>query len=182
MTLQEFLVRMLVFIQPLLPVALAVLAVTTAAVLLLAGLSRNMRADQKRFQWLGLFFDLSLLDCARIGCAWLKLVLVSVYLIAFRSLTAADIILILVPSLLGAVRFHNVRGTIGNLLWLAVEFAALISTNLVCGFINTFSSGAGMMAIYVCMAVFTALLALFLFLTELGEISERRQPYVTEED
>jgi len=182
MTLQEFLVRMLVFVRPLLPIALAVLAVTTAAVLFLAAVSRNMNVEQKRFRWLGIFFDLPVVDCIRLACAWLKLVLVVVYLAAFRSFIEADIILFLIPGILGAIRFHNIRSTIGNLMWLVVEFAALTSTNLVCSFIHTFNSGIGMMAVYVCMAVFTALLALFLFLSELGEISERRQPYVIEED
>ena len=181
MTLREFLLRMVVFVQPVLPAVLAVLVISTAVVLLLAFVSRNLWLDQKRFRWLGLFFDLSILDCLRLACSWLKLVLITIFLIAFRSLTALDILVVLVPGVLGALRFHSLRQTIGNLLWLAVEFAALISTNLVCGFIHTFNSGISMMAVYVCMALFTVLLAGFLFLTEIGDLSERRQPYVIEE-
>ena len=181
MTLREFLVRMLVFVQSLLPIALAVLGLTTAAILILAGVSKKMNVEQKRFRWLGLFFDLSILDCIRLACSWLKLVLILVYLAAFQSLTAANLVLLLVPSILGAIRFHSVRNTVSNLLWLVVEFAAFISTNLVCGFIHTYNSGIGMIVVYICMAVFTALLAVFLFLTELGKISEGRQPYVIEE-
>ncbi len=181
MTLREFLVRMLVFIQPLLPVALTALGLTTVAILVLAVVSPKMNVEQKRFRWLGLFFNLSILDCVRVACSWLKLVLILVYLVAFKSLTAADVVLILIPSVFGAIRFHSIRNTIGNILWLVVEFAALISTNLVCGFIHTFNSGVSMMVVYICMAVFTVLLAIYLFLTELGEISERRVPYVIEE-
>lgn len=173
---------MLVFIRPLLPIALTVLGLTTVAVLILAAFSKRMNVEQKRFRWLGLFFNLSILDCVRIACSWLKLVLVAVYLVAFESLVAGDLILILVPGLIGAIRFHSFRNTVSNILWLVVEFAALISTNLVCGFIHTFNSGIAMMAVYVCMAVFTVLLAVFLFLTELGEISERRVPYVIDEE
>lgn len=173
---------MLVFIQPLLPIALTVLGLTTVAVLILAVISKKMKVDQKRFRWLGLFFNLSILDCLRIACSWIKLVLIAVYLVAFKSLVAGDIILILIPGIMGAIRFHSVRSTVSNILWLVVEFAALISTNLVCGFIHTFNSGIGMMAVYFCMAVFTVLLAVFLFLTELGDISERRVPYVIDEE
>ena len=67
MTLREFLVRMLVFIRPLLPIALTVLGLTTVAVLILAAFSKRMNVEQKRFRWLGLFFNLSILDCVRIA-------------------------------------------------------------------------------------------------------------------
>ena len=181
MKLREFLVRMLVFIQPLLPIALAVLVLTTLAVLCLAAFAKKLNLDQKRFRWLGLFYNLSLLDCIRVACSWLKFAMIIVYLVAFKSLTSADLMLVLLPGIAGAIRFHSTKKTVSNILWLVVESAAFISTNLVCGFIHTFNSGLGMLVIYVCMAIFTVLLAVFLFLTELGEISERRLAYAVEE-
>ena len=133
MTFEEFLLRMLAFVQPVLPAVFSVVLVTTVATGILALLARNLWIDQKRFRWLGLFMDMSVLDCVRMACSWLKLVLIVVYLVFFRSLTAVDLLLFLVPGIIAAVRFHNFRHTIGNILWLVVEFAALFSTNLVCG-------------------------------------------------
>lgn len=182
MTFQEVFQRTIAFIRPCVPAAVATIVVTVAVVLCLSVLVAGLRFDQKRFRWLGLLYNLSILDCLRIACYWLNLVLVCIYMAAFRSLTSVDYLLLMIPGVLGAIRFHSLLRSLGNILWLGVELAALFSTNLVCGFIHEYSSGMGMLVLYVCMCLFTCLLQVFLFINSLSDISERRQPFIHEEE
>lgn len=180
MTVREFLLRMLVAVQPVLPVALAVLAVTLAAAAGILVRAEGLWVDQKRFRWLGVFYALDGGDRVRLACAWLKLALLPGLLARFQRPDAVGGMVFLLPALLGVLMTKE-RGKLpGNLLWLAVETAALVSCGLVCGFYREVHSGAGVIVLYVLMALFTALLGVYLFLVELSDISRGRRAHIHE--
>lgn len=181
MTLHEFLLRVLVVLQPVIPAVIAAAAVTLLAVVITAIGVHGLWIDQRKFRWLGIFYGLSTSDCLHLACAWIELVLLAVFLISFRKLTAADYLLFLIPGGLYALQFKSLKKIPVRLLWLALEFVGLLSANLVCGYYHDMHGGLGFALVYVIMAVFMMLFGCYLFLTELSDISEGRSPVIEDE-
>lgn len=178
MTTQEFLLRMLVTIQPVLPAVLAVLLITMAAAAMLLIQANGLWVNQKRFRWLGVFYELSAGDRVCLTCSWLKLLMLLTLLARFQKLDMVSCILFFVPALLSALTVRDLKKIPGKLLWLVAEVVAMLSANLVCGFYHDIQSSVGFIAIYVFMALFTALLGIYLFLMDLSDISEGRRAHI----
>lgn len=180
MTIQEFLLRMLAAIQPVLPAVLGILLVTMIVTAVLFVQVKGLWVDQKRFRWLGVFYGLDTRGLICLSCSWLKLMLLLALLVQFQKLDVSRCILFLIPALLYIMAAAGGRKVFGKLLWLAAEVVALVSTNLVCGFYHDVQRSAVFIAIYVFMALFTALLGIYLFLMELSDISEGRSANIHE--
>lgn len=180
MTVREFLLRMLVAVQPVLPSVLAVLLITIAAAAVLLVQAKNLWINQKQFRWLGIFYELSAGDRVCLACSWLRLMLLLALLVQFRKLDVIGCVLFLVPALLCVLTTKKLKKIPSKLLWLAAEIVALLSSNLVCGFYHDVQAYAGYIAIYVFMALFTALLGIYLFLMDLSDISEGRSAHIHE--
>lgn len=171
---------MLISVQPVLPAVLAVVVLTLAVFFVLFFQSNHLWVNQKRFRWVGIFFELTKAEAVRLACLWLKLALLIVYLIMFEPLTMTGYLLIVVPGLIHALWPKNIKKIPSRLLWLVVEMIGLISANLVCGFYQDTNAGAAMLVIYIFMSLFIALFGCYLFLTELNEISEGRSVQIHE--
>lgn len=180
MTMHEFLLRMLVAIQPALPSVLAVLLITMAVAAVLLVQAKGFWVDQKRFRWLGVFYELEAEDRVCLACSWLRLLLLLTFLVQFQKLDAIRCILFLVPSLLCVLMTKTLKKIPGKFLWFVLEIVALVTTNLVCGFYHDVQSSAGFLVVYVLMALFTALLGIYLFLMDLSDISEGRRAHIHE--
>lgn len=180
MTIQEFLLRMLIFVQPSIPAVLAVLLVTMVVAAVLLVRVRGLWADQKRFRWLGIFYELGARDRLCLACSWLRLMFLLVLLVRFKKLDALSFLLFFVPALVCMLTTKKVKKIPSKLLWLAAETVALLSSNLVCGFYHDMQGGIGFVSIYVLMALFTSLLGIYLFLMDLSDISEGRSAGIHE--
>lgn len=180
MTIQEFLLRSLAAIQPVLPAVLGILLVTmiVAAVLLMQ--VKGLWVNQKRFRWLGVFYGLDTRGVVCLSCSWLKLMLLLALLLQFQKLDVSRYIMFLVPALIHIITASEIKRLPGKLLWLAAEVVALVSTNLVCGFYHDVQKSVMLIAVYAFMALFTALLGIYLFLMELSDISEGRSANIHE--
>jgi len=174
MSFSELAVRVLAQAEPLLIHMLAVAVPTILLLPVLLHLGRRVWVDQRRFRWLSLFLGLSGWDCLRLACAWIKLLLLISYLAAFRKLGVSQYLMFLAP---GVIQCLSVRGALrvpGRLVWFALEFVALLSCNMVCGYIRDVAADTLFYVLYICMALFTALFGVYLFLTELNDISAGR--------
>lgn len=178
MTVQETLLRIFYAALPLLPFMAAAGGATAAALAALLALSRGLWVDRPAFRWLGLFFGLGRWDCARLGCAWLKLCLLLAYLAAFQKLTAAHYVLFAAPALLFCVQPRTPGSIPGSLLGCVMELVGVGAANIVCGYIRDMHPGAGFVVVYVLISVFLALYAVYLFLTELNAVSNGRRVQV----
>ena len=175
MSAAELLVRVLAQVQPLLPYMLIVTAVTTAALAALLFASRGLWVDQRRFRWLGLFFGLSTWDSIRLAGAWVKLLLLFTYLVLFKRLGMAEYLLFLASGVAYTLsRNHWIRIP-GRIMWNVLEATALVSCNLLCGYVHEVSVFSKYLLVYCLMAVFSALFGVYLFFTELNDISAGRQ-------
>lgn len=175
MSVKEFLLRMLVSVEPLLPAVVAVVVVSLLAVAALALCTRGLWVNQKRIRWLGLFFDLGHADCVCLACGWLKFLFLLAFLIFFQKLSILGYIFFAAPGLICALHPGSAKRIPSRLVWLVLELAALLFTNLVCGFYRDVGGGVGFLVIYICMALFTALLGFYIFLMEINDISVGRK-------
>ena len=152
MSAAELAIRILAQAEPLLPYMLAAVVPTALLLPLFLRLGSGLWVNQRRFRWIGLFVGLTI----------------------FRKMNVPHYLLFVIP---GALQCFSRRGALripGRLLWLALELAALMSCNMVCGYIRDVSADAYLYTIYACIAIFTALFGIYLFLTELNDISEGR--------
>lgn len=174
MTFSELAVRVLAQAEPLLLPMLAVAVPTMVLLPVFLHFGRDVWVDQRRFRWFGLFLGLSGWDCLRLACAWIKLLLLISFLAAFRKLSAPHCLLFLVPGVLECLSARGALRVPGRLVWFGLEFVALLSCNMVCGYIREVSAETLFYVLYICMALFTALFGVYLFLTELNDISAGR--------
>ena len=174
MTFSELAVRVLAQAEPLLIHMLAVAVPTILLLPVFLHLGGKVWVDQRRFRWLSLFLGLGGWDCLRLACAWIKLLLLISLLAVFRKLGVSHYLMFLVP---GVIQCLSVRGALrvpGRLVWFALQFVALLSCNMVCGYIQDVAAETFLYVLYICMALFTALFGVYLFLTELNDISAGR--------
>lgn len=174
MSAAELAIRILAQAEPLLPYMLAAVLPTAVLLPVLLLLGRGVWVNQRRFRWLGLFVGLGRWDCLRLACSWIKLLLLVSFLVIFRKLHAPHYLLFAVPGLLQCISSRRAWRVPGRLIWFALELAALLSCNMVCGYILDVNTDLYFRALYVCIALFTALFGFYLFLTELNDISEGR--------
>lgn len=171
----EAALRVLVQVEPLLPLLLIVAVPTLIALPVLLLASRGLWVDRRAFHWLGLFLGLKGWDCVRLAGAWVKLLLLLAYLIFFQKLSAANYLLVLIPGIVYCGSARDLARIPGRLVWFFLELVALMSCNLLCGYIRDVNGAALVVAAYVLMAAFTALFGVYLFLTELNDISAGRR-------
>ena len=60
------------------------------------------------------------------------------------------------------------------MFWLLLQFAGLLSVNLICGYIRDMAGGVGFVLLYLVMGLFLALFSVYLFLNEVNTISVQR--------
>lgn len=174
MSLTELAVRVMAYAQPLIPYMLVVALATAGVLPVLLLLGRGVWVDRGRFRWMGLFLGLGRWDCLRLGCAWIKLLVLLSFLVSFQKLGMAQYLLFLVPGLVQCLSGRELPRIPGRLVWLGLELVALLSCNMVCGYIRDVNAGTLYYVIYIFMALFAALFGVYLFLTELNDISAGR--------
>lgn len=174
MSVSESLNRMLVEMTPLVPGLLTCVVATAVALAVLYFRGRNAWVDQGRFSMASLFFGLDGWGTVSISCAWLKLIFLIVYLVSFQKLVLIQYLMILIPGLVMMVCTRTWGKAMSSLLWLVMELAGLVCASLVCGYIREMAAGIGFVLVYVAIALFLALFGIYLFLTDLGNISQER--------
>lgn len=177
----ELLLRVLARAEPLLPYLLAAAVLTALPLPLFLVFGRSTWVDRRRFGWAGLLLGLDRWSCLRLACAWSKLLLLIGFLTIFHKMELEHYLLFLIPGVLECLSLQDVLRIPGRLIWLALETVVLFSCNMVCGYIHDTTAQDLLYVLYACMALFTALFGIYLFLTELNDISEGRSASLDDE-
>ncbi len=156
------------------PVLAAAAIVTFAAVLSLYLMVRSTWLQNRRFQFLSLFFGLDGRASFRLACVWLRLVLVAIFVVRFQTLNRLHYWMLVFPGILSAVTDKSLIKWAENLFWLTLQIIGMLVTNLVCRFVLNMSGGAVFVMIYIAMGLFVTLFSAYLFLNELSSISAQR--------
>lgn len=181
MKINEILIQTLGLLQPIIWYVVTCAAVTIVAFVILMILSRRVWVNQKRFRWLGIFYGMSGGDSVCFSCAWLRLLLMVLYLIRFQKLLPIHYFCFLLLGVIYALRLKKMLKIPGRLFWVAVEFVGLLTANMICSYIHDMGSSGIMIAIYVFMSIFMTLFGCYLFLTEINGISVERNANIERE-
>lgn len=174
MSATEYFLRLLAALRPLLPGAIATVVCTVAAALLLFFTGRSAWVQHKGFSLPSLFFSLNGLGILRISCSWIKLIFILTYLVSFRKLVLIQYVLLAVTGLLFALCSGSVKGIASGILWTVLQIMGTLCASLVCGYIRDTAPGLTFLLIYLAMALFLALLGMYLFLLDIISVSENR--------
>ncbi len=174
MSIQEFLLRVLWELRPLLPALTSAAALTLLVLPILMTLCRRAWVCDRGFRISGLFFGLSGRESICLACAWLKLIFLLTFLVEFKKLTLLGYWALLFPGLLAALCAGTAAKKLSGLFWTLLQTAGLLSANLICGYILDMDGGVGFILVYVTMGLFLSLFSIYLFLLEVSGVSADR--------
>lgn len=163
------------------PLALTAI-ISIIVIVILTPLCFKQWVNRKSFRWMGAFFNLDGVQVIRLTCAWIKLVLLIIYLCMFEELSIPKYIIFLIPGIIYVFDFRHPGRIPGRLFWLIIETIGLITANIVCGYIHDMRPGPVFTIIYIAISIFLGLFGVYLFITELGDISESRKTPIGAED
>lgn len=175
MNLEEYLLRILIALQPMVPSMVAVVLVTCFVLPVALYLAKGLWVDQVNFTWFGIFYGLQWKDCVRLSSCWIKMIVMIVFVVQFQKLTLIHYVCFLAVGVLYALDFKAPLRTVGHLFWVAVEVIAVATVNIICGYILDVNAGLVFILMYVLLGMFVALFAVYSFITEVNEISSGRR-------
>lgn len=180
MSFQEILTRVAVQVEILLPYLILVTVLTAALLPLLLIRGKKIWVDQPSFRWMGIFYSLDLRLSLCMSCAWIKLLLVLGYLIMAKPLDLEQYIIFLIVGVTYTAAMLDPRKLPFRLVWLALQTVALFSCNVLCSYIQDVGAKGMLTVMYIILALFSSLFSAYLFLNELNDISEGRNPKTDE--
>lgn len=171
---EELLARTIVRIQPVIPSFITSVIATVAVLLLLAALTVKLDVEDRRYYLMSIFVELRIRDAFYLAFAWFKLITLITYLFSFKSLTAFHYVVFLIPGVLYCIQPGNLKKLPVCVGWLAVEFAGLLSSNLVISYYLEMSGQNTVLIIYIILAVAMTAFGIYRFFYELEEVSDLR--------
>lgn len=175
MSFAELIYRLISSLKPLVPYLLPATAVTLLAALVLAVMTNKLWVGDRSWKWLGLFFCLDGRQAVAFSCAWLKLLLMAVFLIAFRELEVLHYFTFAVPGIVMCIASGSVSAALSCFFWTFLEVWAIFAANLVCTYYLSISSNVWLMVVYIFMSIFVMLLGVYRFLMETEAVSAARK-------
>ena len=155
MSAKELLLRVLLELRPMLPGTAAVVAASLLVLPTLLVCCKTAWVNDPRFRVAGLFFGLTGRDACFLSCAWIKLIVMLVFIVGFQKLVLVQYGMVLLPGVLAAICVRSGGQKTGTLLWLVLQMAGLLAVNLICGYIKDMAGGGGFFVVFfVCWGVF----------------------------
>lgn len=161
-------------LKVMLPAAIAAGVLTLGLLAVLSVLTSRTWIQNKGFTAAGFFFGLNAKGRLQVSCAWLKLVFTLVFLASFQKMEVIHYMMLVIPGLLLVFTMTRMQ-ILSSLMWLVLQIGGILSSNTVCGYIKDVYAGVTLVLVYIAMALFVAIFAVYMFLTEIDVISERRR-------
>ncbi|MFI3227448.1 MAG: hypothetical protein R3Y09_08555 [Clostridia bacterium] len=172
---KEFLLRLMITLEPMVICIIAVVAVTCVFLPILIIKSRGLWVNSKNFRFLSLFYHLRFYDAIRLGSAFVKLILMMVFIIQFKALEEIHYICFIFVSILYAFDVKALFRTIANVFWCTLQIVAIFSLNIICSYILQINAKPEFLIVYIVLGIFVVLFAIYSFITEINEVSMGRR-------
>lgn len=182
LTILDFILEVFASMREVLMPFCIVLGATAVAVLIVGPLCGRTWVNKKSFRWIGALYHLGAGGVIRLGCAWIKLVLLITFLIRFQELDGKDYLMFLIPGLIYALDFGNAKKIPGRLFWLVIELVGLFTASIVSGYIHDMHPEIIFTFIYIAIAIFMGLFGIYIFMGELDELSSVRKAPIEAEN
>lgn len=174
MNIREFFVRTVMLLRPLTVGMIVAIVATVVAFALLYWQCCKAQITEKRHRFVGIFFGLKGIGTLQLACSWLKLIFTVVALLTFSNLAPVQYLAIILPGVIYIVFGRGVFKRLVDLVWLALQTITVFGTNVVWSYYHNIVSSASMLIMFIALALFALLFALYQFWTEIAEISLRR--------
>lgn len=156
------------------PCILFITVCTTAAFAWIIVGSRGMWFGKKSFERYSIFVELNAALAIKMACAWVKLLTITFYLVFFAALESIHYIFLFVPCVAMLLINRNIFDSAANLISILIQLIGVLAANILCSYINQFGVQFFYISIYVLMAAIIELYSIYVFITELDMISNRR--------
>ena len=157
----------------------AVTAAATAVALAWLGVvARRTWVNKRRFDFTAIFFELNRWSCVRLACSWVKLVLVLSYFLVLGRIGAGHYLLLLIPCVMYSVEPLRWYRTPVNLLSSLATAAGVLIASVLQSYIRDMELGFLSKVACVSLCVLIAVYAVYLFVTELNNISQERRVHL----
>lgn len=180
MNISDIIIINLYAIKSLVPCILFVTICTTAAFLFIWSRSRGMWFGKKSFERYSLFVELNSMLAIKLACSWIKLLTISFYLVCFAALEPIHYVFLMVPCVAILVMNTSMFDGVTHLVAIVIQLVGILAANILCSYINQFGIHFFYISIYVLMAMVVELYSIYIFITELDLISNRRNVKVEE--
>lgn len=174
MSLGEYLLRMLRELKPMITAFSVVVVLTLVMLFFFRVQIKKVWFSDRLFPTVGLFFGLRTSGVVRLACSWIRLIFVLVFTCCFSKLYPVQYCSLLLVGFVGAACAYKWKNKLVSLFWSILQVAALFSANVICGYYWDLIGGPELVAVYVAMGIFVILFSLYLFYSEIGDISESR--------
>lgn len=156
------------------PLAVTI-GVTAIALIALRASAKGTWINKPMFNAVALFFEIGAWSRIRLASSWVKLWLALSYFTIIDKLSAGHYALFAIPCILFALEFRKPIRIPLNLLSSAAPAAGLLITNVLRSYIRDMDLGLIAQIACVVLMILVAVYALYLFLTELNNISQERR-------
>lgn len=130
--------------------------------------------SRKTFGWYSVLYSIDEIECVRLSGAWIRTILILSYLISCQRMNILHYIFLIIAGMLSIVSAKEPIRIPARFLWFILELAGLFACNLIITYTKDMRAGVIFMVIYVLMSIFEGLFAIYLFVTELSDISSAR--------
>ena len=161
-------------LQALLPTFLWMLAGSAVLFLWLFWLARTPSLETQKFKVLGLFYGLGNGERIHLACVLLRWLFLVVCIVQFKQLTLSHHFLFWLLTVAGVALCGKLADKVAALINGILAFATLVACNLLCSYLLERRFDMFYFVIYILMGTFVILLASYIFLQEIDEISGRR--------
>ncbi len=174
MGISDIIILNLYSIKSLVPCILFILACTVAAFFVILLGSQGMWFGKKSFERYNLFIELNSILAIKLACAWIKVLTIGFYLLFFAVLEPIHYVFLLVPCIGVLVINNSIVDGVAHLASVVIQLVGVLAANILCSYISQFGIQFFYISIYVLMAIVIELYSLYIFITELDLISNRR--------
>ncbi len=175
MSFNEMFTLILYLMRPLVPYIIVLLAVTVLMFTLILYLGRNLWTDNKHFKTIGIFFHLTPTLAVKMGCAWLKLCLLFIYVFGFRPLDLIHYIAFGVLCIFTIIINKNIMEMVNQALSVSIQFAGIVASNILFSYIVQFDVSVSYVVAYAIIGILVLLYSLYVFISEIEYISNERR-------
>lgn len=175
MSAQEVILRTFNLLESMYIPIVAVIVATCICFPILLYVAKSTWLDRVGFRIVGVFAQMSWGDCIRLAGSWTKLIFAVVFLVCFQKLELIHFVAYATAGMLYGVNLRKLHYIFPRIFFLAVQCVAQGSVNLICSYMLDVRISAPYMAIYILLALFVLVFAIYSFVTEVNEISLGRK-------
>lgn len=174
MDFKELILRVLLELQPLVPLIFIALGVTSLLLLLMLIRYKKFKLGNSKQASVGLFFGLSKFNSLQLALVLLKAIVVLYYAIILKELKFVDYIIILVPCVMYCTFNNNASKILENFFWTIIQVIGLVASKLIYSYAFKEHANVYLKYLYFGIVIIMFIYTIYLFWNDIIYISNQR--------